>query len=201
MVEPRHKRTGGCQADHEEYQPGNGYCSQLRGSHVTAAEALSQLVVPVTVSSWKGTAILDTGSSYTLINGTLWKELKGCDALLLPWLQGPLYLADGRGRYSTGWSELPLKIQQQVTNVPVVVLPTSCLALPVVLGLDFVSISGLQFDVSEKKTYWFKSSMKRRYHFLRQQKASLDKVPPQVLYYSAAPPITSLSSRCLVCRH
>ncbi len=146
-----------------------------------------QLVMPVSVGFWKGTAILDTGSSYTLINDTLWKGLKGHDAVLQPWIQGPLYLADGTGRYPIGWSELQFNIQQQVTTVPVVVLPTSGLALPVVLGLDFVSLSGLQFDVSEN-AYWFKSSVKRRYHFLKEHKPALDKAASQVAYYSAVPP-------------
>ena len=152
-----------------------------------------QLVIPVAVGFWRGTAILDTGSSYTLINDTLWKGLKGQDAGLQPWLQGPLYLADGTGRYPIGWSELQFNIQQQTTTVPVVVLPTSDLALPVVLGLDFVSISGLQFDVSEK-AYWFKSSMKRRYQFLKEQRPERNTVSSQVAYYSAVPPVLPLPS-------
>ena len=150
-------------------------------------------MIPVAVGFWRGTAILDTGSSYTLINDTLWKGLKGHDAVLQPWLHGPLYLADGTGRYPIGWSELQFNIQQQTTTVPVVVLPTSGLALPVVLGLDFVSISGLQFDVSEN-AYWFKSSMKRRYQFLKEQRPERNTVSSQVAYYSAVPPVLPLPS-------
>lgn len=152
-----------------------------------------QLVVPVVVGSWTGTAILDTGSSYTLINDTLWKELIWSEEVLKPWLQGILYLADGTGSYLLGWSELKLSLHKQTTNIPVVVLPTPCLALPVVLGLDFVFLSGLQFDVSEN-TYWFKLEVKRKYIFLKEQVAAPVRVPPQshIAFYSAVSPATPL---------
>lgn len=151
-------------------------------------------MIPVTVGSWKGTAILDTGSSYTLINDSLWGKMRGQDERLQPWLQGPLYLADGTGRYPLGVSELQFNIHQHSANVPVVVLPTACLALPVVLGLDFVFLTGLQFDVSEH-TYWFKSAIKRKYYFLREQGTGHEKVPSppsQVAFYSAVPPVMAM---------
>ena len=101
--------------------------------------------------------MLDTGSSYTLINDSLWTEIKVQGKVLKPWAQGPLYLADGSGKYPLGWTEMEIAIQRQIETVPVVVLPASCLAIPVVLGLNVVFFSGLQFDVSGN-TYWFKSN-------------------------------------------
>lgn len=38
---------------------------------------------------------MDTGASYTLIHEYLWVELGGARTDLKPWLQGPLYLANG----------------------------------------------------------------------------------------------------------
>lgn len=153
-----------------------------------------QLVVPVVLGSWTGTAILDTNSSYTLINDTLWKDLRGSEEVLKPWLQGLLYLADGTGSYPLGWSEFKLSLQKQTANIPVVVLPTPCLALPVVLGLDFVFLSGLQFDVSEN-TYWFKLEVKTKYIFLKEEVAAPVRVSPQshIAFYSAVSPAMPLS--------
>lgn len=105
--------------------------------------------------------------------------------MLKPWVQGPLYLADGTGRYPLGWSKLEIHIHQQTTNVPVVVLPTPCLALPVVLGLDFVCLSGLQFVVSENM-YWLKTASKRKYYFLKEEMTH-ERIPlhSQIAFYSA----------------
>lgn len=47
-----------------------------------------QLVVPITIASWVGKAILDTGASYTLINKNLWTELVP-QLILKPWNLGP----------------------------------------------------------------------------------------------------------------
>lgn len=143
-----------------------------------------QLLIPAAISSWSGIAMLDTGSSYTLINDSLWREVKEPGKMLKPWVQGPLYLADGSGKYPLGWTEMEVIVHQQMVAVPLVVLPTSCLAVPVVLGLDFVFFSHLQRDVSEN-TYWFKSAEHRKHLFLEK---SISIQPPHVAFYSAVLP-------------
>lgn len=57
-----------------------------------------QLVLPLHIGSWTGRAILDTGSSYTLLNEKLWKEVKGPQDNKKPWTEGPLYLVDGKAK-------------------------------------------------------------------------------------------------------
>ena len=52
-------------------------------------------MVPISIGTWCGKAIVDTGASYTLIHEYLWMELKGSKDDLQPWTQGPLYLANG----------------------------------------------------------------------------------------------------------
>lgn len=124
-------------------------------------------MVPINVGSWKGVAILDTGSSYTLVNERVWSEIKGD---MKPWERGPLYLADGESRQPVGWSEMTITVQSQKTTLPCVILPAQSLAFPAVLGLDFISLSGLQFDVSEYR-YWFKSNRKQQYSFVQESSA------------------------------
>lgn len=55
-----------------------------------------QLVVPLSIGSWNGKAIVDTGASYTLLHENLCKEISA--QKLLPWTRGPLYLANGKDR-------------------------------------------------------------------------------------------------------
>lgn len=121
-----------------------------------------QLRVPITLGHWHGAAILDTGSSYTLVNEKVWSEL---NETIQPWERGPLYLADGQERQPLGWSEVIISVQSQAIKLPCVILPAQSLAFPAVLGLDFIALSGLQLDVSEQR-YWFKFNPKNHYQFL-----------------------------------
>lgn len=56
---------------------------------------------------------------------------------------------------------LEITLHQQTATLPVVVLPSHCFSLPVVLGLNFIFKTGLQFDVSAN-VYWFKMSLKKK---------------------------------------
>lgn len=49
-----------------------------------------QPLVPLSVGPWKGTAILDTGSSYTLISDSVWSGVKWQQDVLKLWTRGPL---------------------------------------------------------------------------------------------------------------
>ena len=146
--------------------------------------APSQLMVPVSVGSWRGAAILDTGSSYTLVNETVWSEVQG---VLKTWERGPLYLADGEARHPLGWSELTVTVQTQTFTVPCVVLPAPSLAFPAVLGLDFISLSGLQFDVSDQK-YWFKLNKRFQYNFLQDSVTGPNVPYQQLAFFSTVAP-------------
>ncbi|KAL2080611.1 hypothetical protein ACEWY4_024404 [Coilia grayii] len=108
-----------------------------------------QLVVPITIRSWFGKAIVDTGATFTLIQEDVWKDLKASGEELKPWLSGPLYLANGETEIPLGLVELKLTLQEHVFNLPVAVLTSNALAYPVVLGLDFLFLSGLQVNVTD----------------------------------------------------
>ncbi|RXN37684.1 Retrovirus-related Pol poly from [Labeo rohita] len=121
-----------------------------------------QLVVPLSIGTWKGKAIVDTGASYTLLHENLCKEL--IVQSLPPWTRGPLYLANGEAEIPLGWVNIPITLHNKVFNIPAAVLPAKALAYAVVLGLDFIFSSGLQINVADQK-YSFKSSPKADFPF------------------------------------
>lgn len=73
-----------------------------------------QLLVPISIGTWRGKAIVDTGASYTLIHEYLWVELKRSKADLWPWAEGPLYLANGEVATPIGWGNLSVDLQGKV---------------------------------------------------------------------------------------
>lgn len=81
------------------------------------------------------------------------KPGKPSDALN-PWIPGPIYLAGGGTRKPLGWGEVEIIVQKAPLNLPVAVLAPQMLAFQTVLGLDYLSLSGLQIDV-QNQAYWF----------------------------------------------
>lgn len=63
-----------------------------------------------------------------------------------------------------GWQQVTLQLQEHACTLPVVVLSSQNLAFQAVLGLDFLSTSGMQMDVGHN-TYWFRDNPKRTYFF------------------------------------
>lgn len=53
------------------------------------------LLVPLTVRNWRGKAIMDTGSTYTLMQEPLWRKMVLPHEELRTWEERPLYLANG----------------------------------------------------------------------------------------------------------
>lgn len=56
---------------------------------------------------------------------------------------------NGEGRQHLGWSEITIMLQTQNLTLPGAFLPAQSPAFPAVVGLDFISLSSLQSDVSE----------------------------------------------------
>ncbi len=97
------------------------------------AALTQQLVVPLSIGTWKGKAIVDTGASYTLLHENLCLELIAQS--LLPWTRGPLYLANGEAEIPLGWVNAPITLHNKVFKIPAAVLPAKALAYAVVLAM------------------------------------------------------------------
>ncbi|XP_045569661.1 uncharacterized protein [Salmo salar] len=146
-----------------------------------------QLVLPLSIGPWTGRAILDTGSSYTLLNEKLWKEVKGLHYNLKPWTEGPLYLADGEAKRPLGWSEVEFHLCNHSYMIPSVILQTKNLAFPVVLGIDFMYFSGVQIDIAHN-CYWFPYNPSKK-HFFQSEATKLHDWGPNVAVFSAIAPV------------
>ncbi len=107
-----------------------------------------QLVIPINIGAWKGKAILDTGASYTLLHESLWKELTPQESLQ-PWTSGPLYLANGQAEVPLGWINMLITLHDQSFPTHAIVLTSTSLTYAVVLGLDFIFMSGIQLNIAE----------------------------------------------------
>lgn len=114
-----------------------------------------QLIVPITIGSWHGKAILDTGASYTHVHESVWKGLSRPKEDLKAWIDGPLYLANGDTETPLGWAEIEIDLNCNVCTLPAAVLAPKALAYRVVLGLDFMYFGGLQINVTDQQ-YSFK---------------------------------------------
>ncbi|KAI7789793.1 hypothetical protein IRJ41_013744 [Triplophysa rosa] len=112
-----------------------------------------QLIVPISMDSWTGKAIVDSGASYTLLHESLWKQLTSPDQLH-PWSLGPLYLANGDAEFPLGWMNATIHLHEQTFTLPVAVLSSQALAYNVVLGLDFIFFSGMLINVADQKYYF-----------------------------------------------
>lgn len=116
-----------------------------------------QLIVPVSIGTWNGKAIVDTGASYTLVHDSVWKALRRPQEDLTPWTSGPLFLANGETETPLGWVEMTIDLSHNPCTLPVAVLSPKALAYRVVLGLDYLCLSGLQIHAADRKpeTYLF----------------------------------------------
>lgn len=84
---------------------------------------LCQLLVPVAIRQWMGKAILDTGSTYTLVHEELWKRMVCPQEKLKPRAEGPLYLAKGEATRPLGWVDLNIHFHEVEVSLPVVFQP------------------------------------------------------------------------------
>ncbi|KAI3374585.1 hypothetical protein L3Q82_021158 [Scortum barcoo] len=126
---PRSSHQQAAKTSHVQESPAT-LGSLSSSSHLEAANPINsstfsqeialpcQLMVPLQIGPWDGIAILDTGSSYTLINEDVWTGLRARQDALKPWTRGPLYLADGEERQPIGWSRMTLALQTQQLTIP-----------------------------------------------------------------------------------
>jgi hypothetical protein len=84
----------------------------------------------LTITNRTGKAVVDTGSTYTLLNEHIWNNVKAANDKLAPWTDDPLYLADGQPRKPLGWVELEMSLHDKTWLITVVVLDSRTLAFP-----------------------------------------------------------------------
>lgn len=141
--------------------------------------------------------LVDTGATYTLLHFDLWNKMKGPKEQLDAWREGPLYLANGDATVPLGQKMLDFYLHDLHFQVPTVVLPPQRLVYSMVLGLDFIALTGLQLNIKDQ-LYSFSGDQENRVFpfqppitlgdFWRSCKPTVD-CKPSASLYSSVPPV------------
>ncbi|RXN17379.1 Retrovirus-related Pol poly from transposon [Labeo rohita] len=128
----------------------------LAGLSIAQPQPLnSLLLVPITVKGKEVKAVLDTGSTYILMQESLWRQLGGDTSSLTPTSPQRFIMADGKVHQATNQSTIN-KWQDKVCSVDTYILKDAHLAFPLIAGLDFLRVAGALLDVGQSR-YGFKT--------------------------------------------
>ncbi|KAL0152397.1 hypothetical protein M9458_052120 [Cirrhinus mrigala] len=124
----------------------------LAGLSIAQPQPLnSLLLVPITVKGKEVKAVLDTGSTYTLMQESLWRQLGGDTLSLTPTSPQRFIMADGKVHQATNQRTLNYKWQDKICSVDTYILKDAHLAFPLIAGLDFLRVAGALLDVAQSR--------------------------------------------------
>ncbi|XP_051980590.1 uncharacterized protein LOC127641718 [Xyrauchen texanus] len=109
----------------------------------------SLLVVPITIKGQEVKAVLDTGSTYTLIQESLWRQLGGETK---PDPPGPLQrfiMADGKMHQAINKKTVCYEWHDKVCRLDTYIMKDAHLAFPLIAGLDFLRAAEAIVDVGQ----------------------------------------------------
>lgn len=128
------------------------------------------LVVPVKIRGSSGDAVLDTGSTFSLMSLALWKAVKQPGESLSPSEIPRFTLANGQGCKAMGKTTIILSLQDTHVTVAVHVLADDQLCLPLLLGLDFMCAGQI---ILKPHTGRYVLAGGREFKFLRKAREAL----------------------------
>lgn len=111
---------------------------------------LTLLAVHLAIRRFEGPALLDTGSTFSLIRHELWKKIQRPKENLTPGGGQEFALANGVSKEALGKFHCVLSLQGDLWTHTLHVLADSDLAFPVILGLDFMQKTNMQIDFKNK---------------------------------------------------
>ena len=132
-------------------------------SHVHTKHPLSLLAVPLSIRSFQGPALLDTGSTFSLMQDKLWQQIKKPHETLMPCGNQEFALANGTAKQALGRAQCTLDLHNSFWTHSMYVLDDKDLAFPIILGLDFLQKTGLRLDFL-RGTYGVKNGEQITYH-------------------------------------
>ncbi|XP_058876774.1 uncharacterized protein LOC131731529 [Acipenser ruthenus] len=174
--------------------------SQEKKNMVPAA-SLTLLIVDVGVRGLQGPAVLDTGSTFTLMRESLWRKIAHPGEELESAQDQYFMLADGQSHQAKGQVRLTYLLHGEIWFLGTYVLQDHHLTFPLVLGLDFLEKTHTQIDIVNRQ-YGVKHQKDFSYHpFLPRYEgeASWDRSLSSVSLYfhtSCQPPTTSDPKPC-----
>uniref|UniRef100_A0AAV2JWX9 Uncharacterized protein n=1 Tax=Knipowitschia caucasica TaxID=637954 RepID=A0AAV2JWX9_KNICA len=108
------------------------------------------LLVPLTICNVQGVAVVDTGSTYTLMREGLWRNLHGTSRDLIPSEDQRFVMADGTAHVALGKQRFGLDWHGRKLSVEAHVMDDRHLAFPMIIGLDFLTDAGVILDLAKR---------------------------------------------------
>lgn len=127
-------------------KPATGQSQHLALVHSTTPPLLR---VAISIQGRQVEAILDTGSTFTLMQRKLWEALAKPGEQIQKHSNRTFMLADGKAQKSEGRVPITYEWHGLVWTVDTYVMADEQLAFPLILGLDFLSQTGVRVHVAE----------------------------------------------------
>ncbi len=108
--------------------------------------SMTTLMLPLNIRNHHLEAIIDTGKSYSLIQESLWDQIKQEGKTLQSSKGQTFSLANGHIQHALGKVSLQCVVHNQVYPFRVFVMRNHDLTFPLIIGLEFLSISGMKLD-------------------------------------------------------
>ncbi|XP_067301623.1 uncharacterized protein [Pseudorasbora parva] len=106
---------------------------------------LKTVTIPIVLQDRYFKAMVDTGSTLSLIQKSLWKQL--CKEEQFQSSKGQSFLlANGQRQTAIGKVEWSCEIQGQHMKIVLFILNDADLTVPIILGMDFLLASGIRLD-------------------------------------------------------
>ncbi|XP_047670887.1 uncharacterized protein LOC125141425 [Tachysurus fulvidraco] len=120
----------------------------LAGVSIAQPQVLSSLLlVPVTVKGKEVSAVLDTGSTYTLMLENFWLQLTGETPTSTSRSTQRFIMADGKIHQAVEKRTVSYKWHEKECGVDTYIMKDAHLAFPLIAGLDFLTATGAILEV------------------------------------------------------
>lgn len=96
--------------------------------------------------------VLDTGAAVTLLQRSIWDQMKQNEAVLEPWTGQRLIGVEGTPLQVCGTIQVELKLGEKIFQTRVVVVDG--LTVDVILGLDFLETHSCTVDIGRKTLHF-----------------------------------------------
>lgn len=185
--------AGQKRSDKKVYSRGSADVSVVQPHSVEKIEQ-TLLFVPISIQGHHLQAVVDTGSTYTLMRETVWNKVSSSDERF-SWKDRQRFaLADGTVHQAKGRKIVSVRWHDIAYDVPVYVMEDQHLAYPLIVGLDFLAHAGVVIDLNQH-SYGIKTGKGFKYFsFLnmldeprKNKKPKLPSSSPLHLYYALRP--------------
>ncbi|KAL6487683.1 hypothetical protein MHYP_G00043090 [Metynnis hypsauchen] len=110
------------------------------------SQSAKSLTLPLVIREQQLSAMVDTGSTFSLIREACWNGLRKNSELWRPSNGQTFLLANGQSQRAKGRVDVECRLHGSEFRHPFYVLANQDLAFPIILGLDFLRATGITLD-------------------------------------------------------